>query len=138
MNYTFLVVSQKTGRADILLTTDNDDAATEACAALREISENEESVTKTLGEHHRHPAIIPARRGAKGRRVIVVGLEEEYEGPLKKFDAFDSAAGASAALKYTHNAVALSLGGALRAGQQTATLRGVALQYEDTIGGREV
>ena len=125
MNYTFLATNQKTGQANILLTTDSDEVATEACAALREVG----------GAPQKPVSVVPGKPGAKGRKVYVVGLDDGYAGPYRRGDEFDSAMAASVALGFSHNAVSVALSSARATGDKTADVRGVELQYLDTVGG---
>jgi hypothetical protein len=132
MNYTFLVTNQKTGQAHILCTTDSDELATSVCAAIR--SEAEAS----SGAPPPPISVVPGKPGAKGKKVVVLGVEDEYAGSLRAGDQFASAMAASAALGFKHNAVSLALASARATGDSSVIVRGVELQYLDTMGGREV
>ncbi len=96
-------------------------------------------VRSTIGsENQNRPIIKPpaGRKGAKGKKVYVKGVEDENTTSLRPGDILESANELSALLGFGYNAVSGELRKADLKGEKSTVIRGVEVCFLDDVEGR--
>jgi hypothetical protein len=82
-------------------------------------------------------SLPPVKSGPRGRKVSVVGVAPEYGGTSAVGMVFDSSLQASIAIGYGSDSVGPALRKAALTGEKSVVLKGVELQYQDTIESKD-